>query len=363
MATYYWVNGNGTWNSSLTGNWSSQSGGSGGAGVPTTADDVIFDAASNGAGTGAFAVSISTGAACKNFTASGLDGTMTLSGSPGMTIAGSLSLPSSNFTMTYTGGMTFTSTGSETITTGGVTFTSSITINGVGGTFTLQDNWSTNSTRSLVLQNGTFDANNKNVTIGNFSLGSGTKTLILGSGTWTILGTNWNANTNVSNLTVNASTATITMTSASSKTFNGGAKTWPTLNQGGAGALTIAQSNTFANITDTVQPATITFTAGTTQTVNAFNASGTAGNQITLNSTSAGSLATLNGTGGIVNLRYVNIKDIRAQGYTEWNALVDQGAVDQGNNPGWNFITLGVKKILRRVFGRQIIRPVIEEIS
>lgn len=27
MATYYWVNGNGTWNSSLTGNWSSQSGG------------------------------------------------------------------------------------------------------------------------------------------------------------------------------------------------------------------------------------------------------------------------------------------------------------------------------------------------
>lgn len=45
--TYYWV-GSGTWDTSSSTNWSSSSGGSGGAGVPTSADDVIFDSGSNG---------------------------------------------------------------------------------------------------------------------------------------------------------------------------------------------------------------------------------------------------------------------------------------------------------------------------
>ena len=44
MATYYWVGGSGTWNTSTTTNWSLSSGGSGLAGVPTAADDVVIDA-------------------------------------------------------------------------------------------------------------------------------------------------------------------------------------------------------------------------------------------------------------------------------------------------------------------------------
>ena len=50
MATYYWVGGAGTWNNSATTNWASSSGGAGGAGVPTSADNVIFDSFS-GSGT------------------------------------------------------------------------------------------------------------------------------------------------------------------------------------------------------------------------------------------------------------------------------------------------------------------------
>ena len=43
MADRYWVGGNGTWNSTNTANWSSTSGGSGGASVPTAGDNVYFD--------------------------------------------------------------------------------------------------------------------------------------------------------------------------------------------------------------------------------------------------------------------------------------------------------------------------------
>ena len=47
MATRYWVGGTGTWDSTSTTNWSTTSGGAGGASAPTYADDVIFDTLSN----------------------------------------------------------------------------------------------------------------------------------------------------------------------------------------------------------------------------------------------------------------------------------------------------------------------------
>lgn len=43
MADRYWVGGNGTWNGTNTTNWSTTSGGSGGASVPTALDAVYFD--------------------------------------------------------------------------------------------------------------------------------------------------------------------------------------------------------------------------------------------------------------------------------------------------------------------------------
>jgi hypothetical protein len=46
MASRYWVGATTSWNTAS--NWSATSGGAGGAGVPTSADDVIFD----GGGTG-----------------------------------------------------------------------------------------------------------------------------------------------------------------------------------------------------------------------------------------------------------------------------------------------------------------------
>lgn len=217
----------------------------------------------------------------------------------------------------------------------GITIGGTMTFNGVGGTWSLASNLVLSG--AMTLTNGTLNAGTKNVSVGTFALGAGTKTLTLGSGAWTVTGANWNANTNVANFTVSTSTATISMTSSSAKTFAGGDKVWPTLNQGGTGALTIQQSNTFANITNTVQPATITLTSGTTQTVTDFDVSGTAGNLITLNASTPGSRATLTDSGGINSVSYVDIKDIAATGYGEWQAYTSNGNVDSGNNVGWVF--------------------------
>jgi hypothetical protein len=159
------------------------------------------------------------------------------------------------------------------------------------------------------------------------------------------------------NATVNASGSTITMSSAVAKTFSGGGLTYGTLVQGGAGALTVVGSNTFADITNTTQPATVRLTAGTTQTVSAFSLSGTSGNLITLDTTAAGTRATLSDASGIVSVSFVSIQDINATGGATWDSLLTNGNVDGGNNLGWNFVVVVDRRIIRQVF-----RPVFREI-
>lgn len=412
MATYYWV-GTGTWDTSSTTNWAASSGGAGGAGFPTSADAVIFDAGSAG-GTCTLGADVS----CLTMTMTGFTGTLAFStykislagnaatiytGVTTATITGTkridLTYAGGTGTRTLTPGVVtaanainfYVTAGTDTVTTSGtnavvndfiftgfsgtltmpsarqiggsLTLSSTMTVSASGSTLaffgfvnnitcngktldcpilndgimTFIDTFTQGSSRTLTLRGGTINGNGQNATIGSFALSAGTKTLTIGSGTWTVAGTSWNANTNVAGLTVTASTGTISMTSASAKTFQGGGKAWPTLNQGGSGALTIQQSNTFANITDTVQPATITLTSGTTQTVTDFGVSGTAGNLITLNASTPGSQATLSDSSGTNSVSYVNITDIAATGGASWQAYTENGNVDGGNNTGWLF--------------------------
>lgn len=225
---------------------------------------------------------------------------------------------------------------SGTLTSNGKTL-GSTTVNGSGITVTLADAMTLGTSNTLTLTQGAFTAANFNVTAGLFSSSnSNTRTLNMGSGTWTISGsgaTAWNTAT-ATNLTVTPSTSTITMTSASAKTFAGGGKTYYNLNQGGAGTLTISGSNTFNNITNSTQPATVTFTAGTTQTVSNFGLSGTVGNLITINSTTPGSQFTLSDASGTINAQYLAIQDSNATGGAVWNALY---STNLGNNTGWIF--------------------------
>ena len=116
------------------------------------------------------------------------------------------------------------------------------------------------------------------------------------------------------------------------KTFIGAGSTFNcTLNQGGAGALTITGSNTFNDITNTVQPASILFTAGTTSTFSNFSLSGTAGNLITIGSATAAS-HTLSKASGTVSASYLSISRSTATGGAIWNAA---NSIDAGNNSGW----------------------------
>ena len=79
MATYYWVGGSGNW-SDATNHWANASGGSPSASyLPTSADDVVFDAASN-TGTGAFTVTVNGTSAspslCRDFSTGGAGGAL-----------------------------------------------------------------------------------------------------------------------------------------------------------------------------------------------------------------------------------------------------------------------------------------------
>ena len=235
---------------------------------------------------------------------------------------------------------TFASTsGTKTITTNGRTLDFPLVFDGVGGTWQLQGALTMGTTRAFTLTSGTFDANNYNVTAGTVaSSNSNVRTLALGSGTWTVAGNAWTFTTST-NATITG-TATISMTSASAKSFQGGGLTWPTLNQGGAGALTITGNNTFANITSTrtaTGACTITLPASGTQTLTNFTASGTsATNLLTLNSSTAGTQTNLV-LNNDASLSFTSLRDNSVSGGYTYNARYINGNVNVSNNTGWDF--------------------------
>jgi hypothetical protein len=61
MANRFWVGGTANWDITAGSKWSTVSGGSGGSAVPTTSDDVFFDANS-----GASVVTIDSNSNCKS---------------------------------------------------------------------------------------------------------------------------------------------------------------------------------------------------------------------------------------------------------------------------------------------------------
>jgi hypothetical protein len=127
--TRYWVGGAGTWDATSTTNWSATSGGAGGESVPTSADAVIFDSASNAT---AYAVNfLPTGATilrCGSLTIAGpASGDVTIQSSGSIVIHGNITLPATGLNRTYTGTIYLSgSTAGKTITTNGVSLVSTI---------------------------------------------------------------------------------------------------------------------------------------------------------------------------------------------------------------------------------------------
>jgi hypothetical protein len=232
----------------------------------------------------------------------------------------------------------------------GGTFTGySITANGTGtidgkgktlvslavdhtGTTTFSSGLTTST--STTLTEGTIDLAGNTLTPTSFlspgpttrSITNSTGTGVISvSGAWTV--------TNGTGFT--GSGYTIRMTSASAKTFTGGGGAYGTLVQAGAGALTIAGNNTFADIQATTIPSTITFTAGTTQTLDNFTLSGTVGNLVTINSSTAGTQFTMTKLAGTVAVDYLSIRDSNVTGGAYWSTTTSTFV---SNNTGWNVL-------------------------
>src|SRR3989304_1617746 len=193
MASRFWVGGGSStnWDATANTNWAATSGGAGNQSVPTTGDDVFFDA-NSGVGTSVMNVALSL----RSFDCNGYAGTLTHNSAITMTITGNDATAPGTVAFRLASGMTyplgnsatsalsFTSTsGTSTITTTGKT-TGNLTTNGAGGTFSLGDALTANI---LTVTAGIFTANNQNLSILSFSSSnSNTRTITMGSGTWTI---------------------------------------------------------------------------------------------------------------------------------------------------------------------------------
>jgi hypothetical protein len=225
-------------------------------------------------------------------------------------------------TSTGNGYLVFAGRGSQTVTSAGRTFPQPLYIFAVGGSVTLQDALTSTATGSqdIFLQHGTFNANGYNVTMnGGISAASlFVRTMAFGSGTWTTSRAGTSAfNVGISSLDLTVTgTGTFSLTSASAKTFAGGGISCSgiTLNQGGAGTLTITGNNTFANITNTYSAtgATIISLGASTQNVADFTATGTAGNVLTIQCPATNPCNLIHTGAGDIILDYLNLIGVRA---------------------------------------------------
>jgi len=354
--TVYWrLTGSFNWGVAGSGSWSATSGGTLDATqFPLAQDTAVFPAAT-------YPASGSTITINANYNIGTIDmslrtaNTMTLdTGSTSPQIYGNWANGTGITVLGTAGRITFCGRGSQTITSAGKDFPKAITINTPSGSVTFGDAFLSSSTASdsFLLTSGTIDAAGYNFTsadtansnCGFSTSGTATRTVAVGSGTWTIrCATNtWNIASST-NLTVTG-TGTITLTSASAKTFAGGGANYSgiTLNQGGAGALTISGNNTFKDITNTYSAtgaATISLGA-TTTTLTQFTGTGASGKVLTLSGTSAASPATLILSSGTVTTpNYLTISNVRAYSLSStWYAGANS---TNAGSLGWIFAASG----------------------
>ncbi len=352
MASRFWVGGTGNWDNATTTHWSASSGGAGGSSVPTSSDNVFFDANSGG---GTVTPTVTT--VCLDLDFNGYTGTLAAFSS-NMTVSGSLDLGT---TMTFSFNETFTfnaSSGTKTIKSNGRSYSGNMVINASGATVQLSDDISFTGGTALSVTAGTVDFNGYNTTsTAQFSFSSGT-TVDMSSSLFTFSGTGacWNCN---SGATVNAGTSTIKYTNNSStgKTFAGGGKTYNNFwfaPSSGNGPLTILASNTFNDFKDDGSVAhSILFTTGTTQTVSTFAVSGSSGNLITINSTTTGTHALTKSGGGTISCDYLNIQHSVATPSTTWyagnNSTNNQATATAGS--GWIFTSVPIAYTLTVTVG------------
>ena len=330
--TVYW-NLAGTQNWSATG-WATSSGGSPAVGnFPLAQDTAIFDNTGS-AGT----VTLDQTWSLPTINASTRTSAMTFATTASINYltAGSLILGTGITLTTFnTNTIYFVGANTQTLTSAGKTWALQLYISKTSGSVVLGDSFTSSDTRILQVQGGTFDASAYNVTVFGMNILS---TVLMGSGLWTLTGTGtiWSM---VGAVTKGTANILLSDTSTTARTFAGGGQSYNQLTIGGTtgtSTLTVSGNNTFTEIASTKTVAhTLRLTAGSTTTVGAFTVAGSAGNVVTLDTTSAGSAATLSKSSGIVGVNYLSIRDSTATGGATWYAGINSTNVS--NNTGWLF--------------------------
>ena len=328
MANRYWVGGTGSWSAVNLLNWSTSSGGAGGATVPTAADIAIFDANSGG-GT----VTLAANTTVLTFVPSAFTGTINFNSNI-VSVAG-------NATTVYSGGTAVTMTGTPRVnlTYAGGTGTRTITA-GIAVTEANAVSFNVVSGSDIVSMSGN-GARLMNLTF---------QSAFTGSFTRASSGGLYGSLTMHSGMSFTATANTITFAATTAQTITTGGLTVDTaLNFNGVGGSwafqdAITQGSTRAC---TFTNGTIQLKSGVTSKVGSFATSGTT--QKFLQSTLAGTQATLSQVTGIVSTGYLTIKDINATGGATFNAFTVNSNVNAGNNLGWDFFA----QLGRTIFTRR----------
>jgi|694.fasta_scaffold76149_4 hypothetical protein len=361
MPNRFWVGGTGTWDSTSTTNWSATTGGAGGASAPTAVDDVFFDANSGTAAT----VTIQASASGRAATVGKSDITLLLAGSPTLAgiftfTQGTLDLAGNNLTVLR---FLTSNSNTRTIAFGAglivVTGNNATVVGFVGTGLTLTGSKNIVSNYSGATGTRTFSMSSAGTTednVPNIAITAGTDTVAGFARVRTLDFTGFKGTYNSAaiknifgslifdpGMTITGSannhafagtSGPYTITTAGltldfPMQFSGNGGTWAfsdALTQGATRTFIVG----FTGVSNTVK-----LKAGVTSTVGVFSTSGTL--QKYLQSTLAGSQATLSQASGTVSVSSLTIQDINATGGASWNAYVDFDNEDAGNNDGWNF--------------------------
>lgn len=317
--TLYWVGGTGTISDTNVTNWATSSGGAGGATRPLLCDTLVFDSNSGGG-------TITSSSRIGTLDTSAFTGTFSQIYAMGSATLGSAA--------TF-GAMVYYGIG-KTLTTNGKTLTS---LN-IAGSLTLADNVSLSSAFGVL--RGVLNTNNKSITAPYISCGGGFETVLnLGSSVITIGATGStvsNFNVSGSGVTINAGTSEFVFLQTN-QTLNATGVTFNKVTYGAVssgGSMTFSGSNsTYGTLSSTVTGVhTIKFLGASTNTVNNWNISGTAGNLVTVTSTTTSQFTLVSG-GGTQGADYLNLSYSIGSPSDKWYAGLN--SVDGGNNTGWLF--------------------------
>lgn len=331
---YFWIAGTGNW-SDYANHWSKTSGNVGGemhGAAPNSTNNVYFDANSDAGG--AWTVTVDAAANCKDMIWTGAENSPALVITFKLGIHGSLTLIPA-MTMSGAAGLTFSSTTTgKTITTAGKTISSNTDFSGVGGGWTLQDDYLTSV--DLYVTAGALDTNGKALTSRRIVVRGGeVKALTLGASVINLTGVAGGTlffEAGYSNFTLNSGTSVI---NSGGGIFDGGGYTFYIVNLTGA-TSTITGSNTFNTLGLTrADVQTITFTDGTTQTVTNFTRN--AGTQLkTLQGSGVAGWAITKAGGGTAYMDYISVS--RSTGSPASTFIAGVNSTNGGDNTDWSFV-------------------------